>query len=70
MIPNDLTEILKTADIARIFVNGQTAAKLYGRFIQPKIGIGACVLPSTSPANAGYSLERLIEAWQIITEYL
>lgn len=63
---NELGPILETAPIRAIFVNGQTAAKLYRRYAQPLTGRPACLLPSTSPANAAWSLERLIEAWRVI----
>lgn len=68
VIPNDLGEILSTADIKGIFVNGKTAAKFYDRYIREKLGRPAICLPSTSPANATWSLERLAEAWKIIRE--
>lgn len=63
---NDLTPILKAAPIRAIFVNGQTAGKLYRTRTEPLIHRPAAVLPSTSPANAGWSLERLIAAWAVI----
>lgn len=68
VIPNDLSVILKTANIKQIFVNGRTAEKYYNLYIKDKIGRDAVVLPSTSPANAAWSKERLIEAWKIIGE--
>lgn len=66
--PNDLSPILKNAPIRRIFVNGGAAKKMYDRHILPTLGREAIVLPSTSPANAAWSLERLIHAWKIIKE--
>lgn len=65
-VPNDLSEILSVADIKKIFVNGRTAEKFYNLYIKEKIGREAVLLPSTSPANAAWSLERLVEAWEII----
>ena len=59
VIPNDLSEILATADIRAIYTNGGKAFELYDKYIYPVNGIKAQKLPSTSPANAGYSLERL-----------
>ena len=64
--PNDLSCILSCADIRAIYTNGGKAHQLYQKYIFPVNGRGAYLLPSTSPANAGYSLERLVEAWQII----
>ena len=63
---NELGPILEAAPIRAIFVNGATAARLYRRYAQPLTGRPACQLPSTSPANAAWSLERLIEAWRVI----
>ena len=63
VIPNDLTEILTAADIRSIIVNGRTADKYYRKFIEPVIGREAVCLPSTSPANAAWSVERLAEEW-------
>ena len=65
--PNDLGPILAAAPIRAVYVNGQTAGKLYRTHIEPLTGRPAVTLPSTSPANADWTLERLIEAWQVIT---
>lgn len=69
VVVNDLRPILETADIRQIFVNGKTAYKHYQKYTIPMIGRDAICLPSTSPANAAWSLEKLIDAWRIITEY-
>ena len=61
---NDLGTILEAAPIRTIYVNGQTAEKLYLRYILPQTGRPCVYLPSTSPANAAWSLERLIESWR------
>ena len=66
--PNDLRVILNDAQIGRIFVNGKTAEKLYRRYLLPQTGMEAVVLPSTSPANAAWRLERLIAAWSVVRE--
>ena len=68
VVPNDLSEILETADIQTIYTNGGKAYELYCKYIYPVNGIKAHKLPSTSPANAGYSLDRLKEAWAEIKE--
>ena len=70
VIPNDLSEILATADIRAIYTNGGKAFELYDKYIYPVNGIKAQKLPSTSPANAGYSLERLKEVWMEIVKTL
>lgn len=68
--PNDLSRILNCANIRAIYVNGGKAYQLYQKYIYPVNGRETVALPSTSPANAGYSLERLVEAWRIIREVL
>lgn len=67
VIPNDIGLILETLPIERIFVNGKTAEKYYNRYIKDRVGRKAILLPSTSPANAAWELDRLIEAWRAIT---
>ncbi len=66
VIPNDLRPLLENSQIQRIFVNGKTAEKYYKKFIKPTLGISATVLPSTSPANAAWSLDQLVDAWKVI----
>ncbi len=63
---NDLTQILKEADIRRIFVNGRTAEKYFKKYTKAQINRDAICLPSTSPANAAWSMERLVEKWQVL----
>ncbi|MBQ1477085.1 MAG: DNA-deoxyinosine glycosylase [Erysipelotrichaceae bacterium] len=63
VLPNDISSLLKKTKIQKIYVNGKTAEKLYRKYLEDSAG-KAQVLPSSSPANAGYSLERLIEEWR------
>ncbi|MBQ4058327.1 MAG: DNA-deoxyinosine glycosylase [Lachnospiraceae bacterium] len=63
VVPNDLQKILDEALIDKIFVNGKKAEQLYKKYIQLEIGREAICLPSTSPANAAWSLESLVEKW-------
>ena len=63
---NDLSIILDAAPIETIYVNGKTAEKMYKKYIEPVNHRPAVALPSTSPANAAWRLEQLIEAWSII----
>lgn len=67
-IHNDLTPLLSNSDIRAIFFNGATAYKLFNTHVN--ISLPVFQMPSTSPANASYSLERLTEAWQPIKEFL
>lgn len=70
VIPNDLERVLSKADIAQIYTNGATASRLYKKYCYGKIHMEDIKLPSTSPANASYSLEKLMDAWKIICETL
>jgi len=65
---NDLGMILREADIQEIYVNGKTAEKMYRKYTEPVLGRSCTVLPSTSPANAAWNLERLTEAWRVIRQ--
>lgn len=67
-VPNDLSAIFETAAIRTIFVNGSTAKRYYDRYLRPRLGRDAICLPSTSPANAAWSLERLVEMWRIVRQ--
>lgn len=64
--PNDITPILRNSGVQNIFTNGKTADSLYMRYIFPVTKIQSVCLPSTSPANAAWNMERLLSAWQII----
>ena len=64
VVPNDLTPIFAAADIRQVFCNGRKSHEMYRRYLEPVYGRTAICLPSTSPANAAWSLERLTEAWR------
>lgn len=61
--PVDIRRILDEAEICRVLCNGTLSWKMYEKYLLEKTGIPAVVLPSTSPANAAFSLERLTEIW-------
>ena len=65
-VPTDLSVLLARAPIRAVFCNGQTAFRLYARYQEQETGLPAMLLPSTSPANAAYSIPRLLESWRII----
>ena len=69
-VPNDLSQILATARITQIFTNGKTADRLYRRYLWDATGIEAVCLPSTSPANAAWTFEKLRGAWQAVRDAL
>lgn len=63
---NDISIILDSCSIEQIYCNGRKSHELYRKYIEVQTGREAICLPSTSPANAQWSLERLIEAWSVI----
>ena len=69
-VPNDFSDKLKAAPIRKIYTNGGTAYKLYHKYCEKVTGIKAMKLPSTSPANASYSLDRLISEWKVIADQI
>ncbi len=66
VVPNDLGIILNTAQIRDIYVNGKTAYRYYEKYMKPHTGRDAICLPSTSPANAAWDMERLKSRWKIV----
>jgi hypoxanthine-DNA glycosylase len=65
---NDLSVILDVADIRAIFLNGKKAEQYYLKYLFPVLKRDAVCLPSTSPANAAWNLEKLITVWGAISE--
>lgn len=66
IIPNDLSKILEYANIKQIYANGSKAYQIYMKFCYQNTGKNILKLPSTSPANASYSLQKLYNAWKVI----
>lgn len=66
VVPNDLNQIIMASKIEKIFINGKTAKKYYDKFIKDTIKIEAICLPSTSAANAKWSIEALVDEWRKI----
>lgn len=66
VIPNDIERVLQDSGIEKVYGNGDKACRLYHKFCLEKTKKEIIRLPSTSPANAAFSLERLIECWKII----
>ena len=64
VVPVDISRVLAQARIGAVVCNGATAGRLYKRYLQWEVGLEPHVLPSTSPANAAWSLDRLTERWQ------
>lgn len=63
VVPNDIAGLAAETSITHIFANGATSYNMYKRYCRDRVGIEAVKLPSTSPANASYSLERLTAEW-------
>lgn len=68
VVPADILGLLNAAPIERIFVNGRTAKRYYDKYLYTLCGQTAVCLPSTSPANAAWNLEKLASEWEIIAK--
>ena len=68
VIVNDFSRVLENSSIEKIYVNGRKAYELYHKYAEQKTGIVAVKLPSTSPANAAWNLERLCQEWKQVAE--
>lgn len=66
VMPNDICKIIAETEITKIITNGKKADSLYKKYIEEKTGIKAVCLPSTSPANASWSFDRLCSEWQVV----
>ena len=63
-VPVEIGTVTGACRIGTIFVNGGTAKKYYDRYLKALTGSEAVQLPSTSPANAAWSMERLLSVWK------
>ena len=62
-VPVEIARVTGVADIRGVLCNGGLSGRLYARYLAPLTGIEALVMPSTSPANAAWTLPRLVDAW-------
>ncbi|MFV0230862.1 DNA-deoxyinosine glycosylase [Empedobacter falsenii] len=63
--PNQIDEFLNEhPTIEKIIFNGKKAYQLFWKYFEKKTFIEYISAPSTSPANAQFSYERLIEIWK------
>lgn len=67
-VPNDLRLVVDRAPVEAVFTTGSTAWNLYRRLCEPAVGMPAVKLPSTSPANASWTLERLVGAYRVVRD--
>lgn len=64
VVANDMQVILGQADIRAIYANGDKAYRLFLKYCKREGQPEVYKLPSTSPANAAWNVERLIGAWR------
>ncbi len=64
VVPTDLKSIVENSKISKVICNGKTSGKYYEKYQMKELGIKPGILPSTSPANAAYSLEKLAAIWK------
>ena len=70
VIPADLNPVLEVSQISAVYTNGRLAGKLYRKYQEPVTGLPCVELPSSSPANAAFSLEKLTGIWQEVLPQL
>lgn len=70
VVPADLSVILEHAPIEQIFANGGKAYELYQKYSYPVTRRAIIKLPSTSPANAAFQMERLVKSWEVVGKTL
>jgi hypoxanthine-DNA glycosylase len=68
VVPADLSILLDNANIEKIYANGDKAFKIYMKYTYPVTKREIIKLPSTSPANAKFSLDKLVDYWECIKE--
>ena len=61
--PTDLSKIVEASKVTKVICNGKTSGKYYAKYQQKILGIEPVVLPSTSPANAAFSVDKLVDIW-------
>ena len=65
---NKLSPLLTGSRITRVYANGAKAHELYMKYSYGETGMEITRLPSTSPANAVYTLEKLVDAWSVLVD--
>lgn len=63
VIPTDLGKIISSSKVTKVICNGKTSGKYFSKYRQKELDIEAVILPSTSPANAAFSVDKLVEIW-------
>lgn len=67
---NDFTEIFTKSKIRNVCFTGKAAQALWKKHCDKKYEVNCICLPSTSPANASFSLEKLVSAYKVILPLL
>ncbi len=71
VVPNPIPELVEGTSIKAVFCNGKASYNLYKKYVEKDVDLPVFSVPSTSPANAAWSLERLTEAWsEAVSPYL
>lgn len=63
VVPADIEDIVSSSCVKKILLNGKTAEKYFRKFQSEQLIDMISVMPSTSPANAAFSLEKLVQIW-------
>lgn len=64
-IPNDIVDLMaRHPELRVVAFNGQKAKQLFDRFFRQLPDVRYLPMPSTSPANASFSMARLAERWK------
>lgn len=66
VVPNDLRPLIEASHIRRVFCNGSLSYAIYTKHCEPLTHLPAVRLPSTSPANASQTLDKLCESWRVL----
>ena len=66
IVVQPIEELIAITNIQTIYTNGKKAHELYMKYCYKKTQIKDICLPSTSSANAAWSLEKLIDTWKVI----
>lgn len=76
VVPNPLPgRLAELGQLRAVACNGAEAYRLWQHWVAPRLppglrAIPLLALPSTSPANAAFSLERLAGEWQRLLDFL
>ncbi len=74
VVPANLELIFSGARILQVFANGGKAHEICEKHLKTQIlnatGREPVKLPSTSPANANFSFERLAQEWTVVADTL